>query len=414
MRHSARTPKPITHIELSEKHKKLRLILICVLLAIAVVAIGTGIYSMLNTQPGWQVVEASTSGISSSEDFTFQYHFSGDTATADRKKLSLLYSDAMEKSYWLFTVDQPSESFSNMYTVNHNPNTEVTVDPVLYNAFSQMAEYDSRYLYLGPVYAQYENLFYSDNDPQAQEMHPEHNPEIADYISQIIAFIRDPNAINLELLGDNRVRLSVSDAYLSFAQAHEIENFIDFNWMKNAFIADYFASILQENGYTAGFIASVDGFTRNLDSSGTPFSLNILDRVDKALYPAAVMEYKGPGSIVYLRDYPVVQEEKYHYYVWENGDITSAQIDPADGFSKSSLSNLITFSKDSGCADVLLQIAPVYLADQFDAKALNQLTSNGLYSTWCQDRTVYYNDSSLQILSLYDKEGIKYTSSLVD
>ncbi len=411
MRHSPRHPKPVTHVELSEKHKKLRLFLICLLLAIAVVAIGTGIYSMLNTKPGWQIVEANASDINSSEDFTFQYRFSGKNATADRKKLSMLYSDAMEKSYWLFTPNQSAEDFSNVYTVNHSANKEITVDPVLYDAFSRMEKYGSRHLYLGPVYAQYDNIFYSDSDVQAKDLHPAHNPEIAQYVAQLVAFAQDPAAINLELLGENRVKLSVSDEYLSFAQTHEIENFIDFNWMTNAFIVDYFASILQENGYCDGFIASVDGFTRNLDTSGAAFSLNVLDRVDTALYPAAVMEYKGPGSIVYLRDYPMVEEEKYSFYTWETGEITSCQIDPADGMCKSSLSNLITFSKEEGCADVLLQIAPIYLADQFHADALNALADKGLYSVWCEDSTVYYNDASLRILSLYEKDGRKYTAS---
>ncbi len=369
MRHSPRKPTPITHIELSEKHKKIRMILICVLLAIGVVAIGTGIYSLLNTEPGWQIVEANPTDFSCSENFTFQYHFDGETATADRKKLSLLYTEAMEKSYWLFTADQSSQEISNVYTINHSVGKEVTVDPALYEAFSLMEKYGSRYLYLGPVYAQYDNVFYSENDAQATDHDPAHNPEIASYIQELIAFIGDPSAITLELLGENRVKLAVSPEYLAFAQEHQIENFLDFNWMKNAFIADYFASILQENGYTSGFIASVDGFTRNLDTSGTPFSLNVLDRVDTALYSAAVMEYQGPGSIVYLRDYPMLEEEKYQYHVWENGEITSAKISPADGYSKGSRSNLITFSKDAGCAEVLLQTAPLFIADRFDGDA---------------------------------------------
>ncbi len=37
----------------------------------------------------------------------------------------------------------------------------------------------------------------------------------------------------------------------------------------------------------------------------SPYSFHILDRVGQDIYPAAVMEYSGPESLVYLRNYPV-------------------------------------------------------------------------------------------------------------
>lgn len=37
---------------------------------------------------------------------------------------------------------------------------------------------------------------------------------------------------NVELLGGNQVKLSVSDDYLAFAEKNFISDFIDFSWMK--------------------------------------------------------------------------------------------------------------------------------------------------------------------------------------
>ena len=79
--------RPITKIELSEKHKKLRLILIVVLLSIGSVAIGMGLFSLLNTQPGWQEIDVASDKPNCSTEFRLLYDFSdaGGDATAVNK-----------------------------------------------------------------------------------------------------------------------------------------------------------------------------------------------------------------------------------------------------------------------------------------------------------------------------------------
>lgn len=80
--------------------------------------------------------------------------------------------------------------------------------------------------------------------------------------------------MNVELLGGNQVKLSVSDDYLAFAEKNFISDFIDFSWMKNAFITDYVADVMIDNGYTLGSLTSYDGFTRNLDQTSAITKLN--------------------------------------------------------------------------------------------------------------------------------------------
>ena len=60
--------KPVKRIELSETNVKLRMILIVLLLSIAVVAVIYGLFSLLNTEPGWQEVEVSSSNANCSAD----------------------------------------------------------------------------------------------------------------------------------------------------------------------------------------------------------------------------------------------------------------------------------------------------------------------------------------------------------
>ena len=98
--------------------------------------------------------------------------------------------------------------------------------------------------------------------------------------------------------------------------------------MKNAFITDYVADVMIENGYTLGSLTSYDGFTRNLDLTSAitkfkcrsgcfrdsrrkcDYSFNLYDRQGNIIYPAGVMHYNGAESIVSLHNYPMSDKEK--------------------------------------------------------------------------------------------------------
>ena len=275
-----REPKPVTRYEVSEKNKKLRQILIVVLLAVAVVSITTGIMSLLNKESGWQKVEITTEARNCSQNFIFQYNFSGSgaEATALNKQLEAAYSDASVKAYQLFTPDEGFEGVNNVYYINRHPNEEIVVDPVLYDAFAKLE--GTRYLYLGPVYAHYNNLIFNASDAYVQQLDPTLNGDATADILSMAHYAADEAAVRLELLGENRVKLHVSQTYLAFAKGEEIgENFLDFSYLTNAFIIDYFADTMQALGLTEGYFASVDGYTRNLDSKNT-FHFNIFDRIE--------------------------------------------------------------------------------------------------------------------------------------
>lgn len=60
------------------------------------------------------------------------------------------------------------------------------------------------------------------------------------------------------------MRLEVSEEYQNWMAENGYETYLDFYWMKNAFIVDYLADLMIENGYIRGAISSYDGFNRNL------------------------------------------------------------------------------------------------------------------------------------------------------
>ena len=391
-------PKPITHIEVNEGNKKLRVVLAIILLVIGSIALTAGIMGLLNKDTGWQTVEVSTTeSANCSSDFQFQYNFSGTgaQATALHKQISAVYTEGLVKAYEVFRNEEVVSG--NLADVNAHVNEVVTVDPLLYSAFQKLQA--TRYHYLGPVYAHYDNVIFSTSDEYLEDVDPKISQEAREYVAQIAAFAADEASISLELLDQNQVKLHVSDEYLAFAQENEITKFIDLHYMANAFIIDYLAQSMEENGFTHGFLVSTDGYTRNLDSTQI-YSMNLFDRVEDTIYPAGVLQYSGPASLVLLKDYAVNSTDTFYR---SSGDhVVFPYTDPTDGLYKASTPTLLSYSHELGCADVLLQMLPCFAAEEFTVP-------QGIASVWCEDRTICYNDPQITITQLLNRDGVVYT-----
>lgn len=399
-----REPRPITRVEISEKNKTLRLIAAALLLVIGIVGITSGIMSLLNKEAGWQTVEVSTEERGCSENFILQYQFSGSGAQTKtlNNKLQAVYGEACVKAYQLFTPDEEIPGVNNVYYVNHNPNTVVTVDPLLYQAFEKLDE--TPWLYLGPVYAHYYSLILNTEESRVLEMDPALDPDAKAYLARIAEFAADREAVQLELLGNNQVKLSISQAYLEFAESEEIENYIDFAYMTNAFVIDYLADTLITQGLTDGYLVSVDGYTRNLDEEHT-FNFTVFDRVGDMVNPAGAMEYQGPISIVFLKNYALNASDAYYR---ASGDhVVHLFADPQDGLYKTSRENLVSYSYELGCADVLLKMLPCFVGS--DASI-----PEAVYSVWCEENTICYNDEAVSMDQLLQSGQVSYRAEYVN
>ena len=406
---------PVEKIELPNGHKMWRLAAVIFLMFFGVAALVYAFVGFLSADSGWQRIEAGSSAETNcSGDFVLLYNIgAGDTtANAEMKALTAAYTNAAIRAYQLYTGDEGYDGVHNVYYINRHPNEAVDVDSALYQAFSLVQRYENRSLYLAPVYSVFDNIFYCDTEAELAGFDPLLNDELRADFAEMAAYGRDCASVDLRLLGNDRVMLYVSDEYLAYAEAEGIEDFIDFYWMKNAFIADYLADVLMSAGYTFGAISSYDGFVRNLDNvSDTAYSFNIFDRVEQSGRAAAVMEYTGRRSIVLLRDFPLNSRDYQHYYRLSNGETRTAYLDPADGLSRSALPALASYSSDLGCAEILLRLAPIYIAERFDEAAVAALAEDDLYSVYCRDGAVCYNDPSLVLSQLYAGEDMAYSAS---
>ncbi|MBQ8551878.1 MAG: hypothetical protein IJ428_03585 [Clostridia bacterium] len=405
-----RGAEPVKNIEVSESHIKPRAILAGIFLLIGIAAIGWCVMALLETDPGWQTVEVSLSEPSSADEFTLNYLFgsSGRNATSENKALTALYTGACIKAYKLFDAERMHGGVNNVYYINSHVNEEIEVDPILYEAFEKIEAYGSRYLYLAPIYDEYDAAFFGIEMPESVgDMDPYVDSEFSAELKALAEYANAPEHVSLRLLGDNKVMLYVSDAYLEFAGEYGVESYIDFYRMRNAFIIDYFAGQLIENGFTHATLTSYDGYTRNLDKTGSEYAFNIFDRVGNDIYIAAELNYTSPSSMVTMRNFPLSERDSYRYFISADRTITP-YIDHADGLYRNAASSMVAYSSELGCADILLRSMPVYISNEVDTDAVEALANDGIEFIWCEDAVIYHTDEAARFGYVYSDNEVTY------
>lgn len=396
-------PRPVERIELNTEHTGRRLIAAAVLLVFGAAMLTYAFVQLVSPEEEWITVESS-GGTSSAGEFSFLYRpGSGELSyTADRNAVTSLYTQLCREAFQLFHSTEAFEGMTNIYTINHHPNETLEIAPGLYEAFAAVERSGSRALYLGPVYERYSGLFSCWDDSQLADFDPRLSPEVAREYQEYAVFAGDPQSVRVELLGENQIRLFVSQDYLEYAGREGVERFIDFAWMRNAFIADYMARELTAQGHTRGVLASYDGFIRCLDKSGEAYSLSIYDKVEGDLCIAAVMGYQGPKSIVCLRDYPVNELDQRRFYRLSSGDVRTPYVDIADGMCRNSISSLTGCAGEKGCGEILLELLPVYIAGEFREDALEALAGKGTGFVYCEDKVIHTSEEKAVFSQIYE------------
>ena len=411
-RHTPNLP-PVQKIELPSVTPKWRWALVILLLVFGIGILVHTLVSFLSAQAGWQEIEVnSTDDLSCASDFTLLYNLgaSGIAAPAESRALTTLYTQAATDAFKLFTGDIGYYDVHNVYYINRHPNEVIELDEALYRAFEQVVASGDRSIYLGPIYDTYNGLFTCQDDLLTVDFDPVQNEALRATFANFAAFASDAQSVDLRLLDGNKIELFVSSEYLAYAEAEDVADFIDFYWMKNAFIADYLADTLAAGGYTLGTLSSHDGFIRCLDdASGTEYALNLYDRVDTTVYPAAVMRYSGARAICALRGYPLIDADMSRFYVFADGQVRTPYLDARDGLCRNATDDLVLTSRAMGCAQLLLRSIPVFIADAFDESAIGALANEAIGAVYCRDRTVLCSDPSLTITDVLASESVAYT-----
>ena len=402
--------RPIRRIELNEKPSRGRYILIFSLIAVALIAFGVGVFSYFHTDDGWtRITPSYATGDTSADELFFYYELgaSEKSANTENRELSRRYTELCHEAYVIFSADRSFDGVLNLNHVNANAGETVSVEPALYAALKTVCEQGGRWIYAAPYYDAYRNLFTAPEDAFAAEQDPYRDEIVSAHFAEIATFVGDEAHIRLEFLEDNRLRLVISDAYRAFAEQNGIEQYIDLYWAKNAFVVDYIADALQSGGYVNGYLASYDGFTRNLDPRPTEYGLNLYAWHEGQAYAAAQYAYRGETAMVSLRAFPIGEADE-RYYTYRNGEIRHGYVDVTDGFSRASADALVAYADDVSCADVLFSILPLYVAEDMDAEALTALADAGVYAIVSDGTRIVYTEEGIA-LSLVSYENVTFT-----
>lgn len=398
--------KPVEKIQLSEDSTVRRAAAAVLFLLLGAAALTYAFTHLLTAESGWQTIQTGASeGATCGEEFNFQYELGaeGRSAAAESRALTQLYTQACQTAYRLFHTVESFEGVVNLREINLRPNEVLEVEEVLYRAFETVQKAGDRTVYLGPVYARYEDLFYCEDDVQLVDFDPRLSRSVAEEYAGIAAYAADPAHIDVELLGENRIRLRVSEEYLAYARQEGIDRFLDFGWMRNAFITDYLAETIMDGGYTRGCITSFDGFARCLDSRDVGYGLNLLEQREGSPIQVGAMEYQGPMSLIGLRTFPAAAGDERRLYRLRNGETRTLYLDPADGLCRSAADSMVFYSRVRSCAELALEAAPVFIADTLEPAAVQGLSGRDVQFILCWDERLYTADPELTVTNL--REG---------
>lgn len=376
----------VEHIPLPEGKLKLRTLLLIALLLVAAGSFAYGVSVFVGAEPGIEEISVLSGEMNCGGDFTFYYNLGcGELSAADEKReVRALYSRAAVDALEIFSTDGGFEGRRNLWYVNSHPGEAVAVEPALYAALRELGGAGARWLYLGPLYELNRALTASTDDSEAALYDPRLDEAAGEFAARCAAYAADSAHIELELLGENTVRLRLSEEYAAFCEENGVARYLDFGWLKNAFICDYICSELAAGGFTHGALVSYDGFMRSLDAeTGAEYGFDYTHREGGTVKALSRISFGGTASVVYLRDYPV--GDARGYYIYADGAIRSPYIDPADGLDRTAASELAVCAFDRGCADLALSAAGAFIGGSFDMDALEALANSGV--------TVYYTSA---------------------
>ena len=138
-------------------------------------------------------------------------------------------------------------------------------------------------------------------------------------------------------------------------------------------------------------------------------ALNLYDRRGGTVYPMAVMDYTGPKSIAVLKDFPLSKADTLNYYVTESGEMRYPYADMSDGKCRAALTYLAAYSDSSGCADIILSLSSLYIADSFDSDSFASLKDKGIYGIYADGDRIVHTEKSVSLRDVFSSAEITYT-----
>lgn len=392
-------------IELNNKNIGLRTIFFFVFLILSIAGFAYGVKSCLEVETGWETI-SSNSVYDYDDYFTLKYYLDNDTITT-KKAVSVMYQSLIEDGYELYSSFLDSDSYNVKY-INSNPNTTITIDHSLYTAFEKINSSNlSRILFMGPLYYFYGYILASEADYEAMNNDPLYNSETKDLFDELLTYITDENCISLSLLGNDKIKLNVSNSYLNYA-SESLDNYpyMDFMYLQNAFVIDYVVDGLVASGYNNGIMNSIDGYTRSFTNCNITY--NIYDYVNSEKKAISNYSYTGNKAVISLNSFSLSSSTDYLYYTYENGLTRSPYITYNDYSNTVMSSSFNVIGDNYSLSNLLLKVLPVYFNNTISNTIIKNICGENISLSYTKNNTLYIcNSYDKYNVNTYTKEEIR-------
>ncbi len=361
--------------------KKILIIIFSIFTGILLfVGLGIGIYYWTTDSAGTVNIELGEY----SDEYEMKYNLTGSRqdATNTKKQVTKMTNSQLTLYNRLFDSVNLYDDLINVAYINNHINENIKVNDALYNAFKTINDNKSREIFFGPIFEYNDKIYSLDNDDEVKKIDYNYNSEMYNYLTSIYKFKNDSNAINIELLDDFVIRLNVHEAYINLLKENNSKRYIDFGYLKNAFIVDSVANHLSERGFREGYLMSSDGYLRVFNNKISR-DYDIYD-YDKADINIANITVVGK-SVVNINKF------RNKRYIYSDGRVINNYINPKALGSDLTANTIVCYSSLS-CSEMLLKMEGLmYTA----ISNYSSLSTNGINTIYLDGENIKYNDSSL-------------------
>ena len=395
-------------IAVSNKHVKLRVALTISFFVIAVVAFAIGISSIGKKDPGEYEINAVANDDlpAYGSEFKGVFDFSGDEVGATYKQLEATFSESLQRSYCLFDETEFHTSVLSMSALNSHPNEEVEISEdacsVLFDALAKTHENKNYSIYAAPIYAYWDWLFSLDSDLQKVN-DPKNHAENKELLEGIVKYCKEPY-VKLELNGNNKAKLTVSEEYLNFREENNITApIVSLNVLKNAYRLQMVADLFIEKGYTFGYIYHTDGYYISLKDHRDPI-YSLYDINGNSFVKYAVVQIGKPSCAVMTKRFTVGNPDYNPYYVLDDGTIRNNVINISTGYGDQYYASTSLFGKSNNVVEIAYQSN--YLSTLSLTEATNFLNEKYCSFTLSEnDKKAYTTSRLVEYITINTDKG---------
>ena len=293
----------------SQRKNVVRLILFILAVAVAVTAVGYGVYRMGHRDPGpyTVTVEQDESLPYYSAGISFVYNFTGSSGEikALTREVTQEYTALLKRSFKLMDGENVYPDVINLATLNQNPGVPQVIPPELYpmlaDAWDKTRAGEGYTLLAGPVKYYRDSLIYSFD---GAEQDPLADPASAQRVAAIAA-LTGPDAFSLEMDPDTRtVTFRPDPALTEYLEAQGIGcSLLDFDLLYDAYRLQYIAENLEKKGYTAGYLTTDSGLSVSLSGNDPVYYCFYARQGEQTVMAAQIPGQAGTAGILW-RTFP--------------------------------------------------------------------------------------------------------------